>query len=315
MPEESTSKRWVVLIQKKPRGPLSEAEVQALFIKGLVRANDLAFEISTEGKALSDWKMLWQFAEFDRRAKAAAEAAKKGLPPPTHPMRDRRQPPSPEAIQQKVNEQIPTELIDISPEELIPRPRSQKEKPSVMEFADLPSEDQGSGVGRPSRFAYAAVVLAILGVVFSFKWTGSKKSGPVRLEDTRLPAMDEMEPAPRGSSSSPPPTVRSRTLPTNLGGAPREPEAPSTYSIPAARNEPQTPNDREGDRDRGSIPYDADRDQAWDEETYDEDSPKARRRAKTKAKDPEDDVEAGEDRGVAGGDDAGGSSDNAPDED
>lgn len=65
---QSQEIRWVVLLHKSPKGPLRSEEVEALLEEGLLRRNDLAFQIGVDGRTkLSDWKFLWQFPEFNRR--------------------------------------------------------------------------------------------------------------------------------------------------------------------------------------------------------------------------------------------------------
>jgi hypothetical protein len=60
--------QWIVMVNRIPRGPLSEDEILILFSKNLISRNDLAYlvpENASEGTA--EWKFLWQFPSFDRR--------------------------------------------------------------------------------------------------------------------------------------------------------------------------------------------------------------------------------------------------------
>jgi hypothetical protein len=60
--------RWIVLIDKTPRGPLEQSEIELLIQQGVIRRNDFAILVSNlEEKA--SWKFLWQFPQFDRRKK------------------------------------------------------------------------------------------------------------------------------------------------------------------------------------------------------------------------------------------------------
>ena len=60
--------RWIVLIQKAPKGPFTALEVNALMEKGVLRYNDLGVRIlKGDEKSNTGWKFLWQYPEFERR--------------------------------------------------------------------------------------------------------------------------------------------------------------------------------------------------------------------------------------------------------
>src|SRR3954466_12194640 len=106
--------RWIVLLDKSPRGPLTAEEIQALLDKGIVRRNDIAYQLpdSPDSKATTEWKLLWQFADFDRRSepKNVANAA---------PMERRVQEPT--EITRSPLAELPEDLLNISPEDLLPK--------------------------------------------------------------------------------------------------------------------------------------------------------------------------------------------------
>jgi hypothetical protein len=108
----SFSKQWIVLIGKSPKGPLNEEEIRDLLAQKVIRTNDIAYQLpeSTELKAPTEWKLLWQYPEFDRRKES----------PSNSPQAERRKKePSLAALTE-----LPAELLNISPEDLLPRSSS-----------------------------------------------------------------------------------------------------------------------------------------------------------------------------------------------
>lgn len=157
------NKTWVVLINRTPRGPLTEIEVRALLGQGLIRTNDVAYAVDEKGKG-SDWKFLWQFAEFDRRLKQDAR-----------PVAEKRAPTPAPVLAKKLSDEIPEELKAILPEDLVPRARQdiQNEwmanRPNITEGLNDSSEPRTGAVWDNPRLVGAAagtLVIALLAGVF-----------------------------------------------------------------------------------------------------------------------------------------------------
>ena len=107
--------RWIVLIQKIPKGPFTTTELESLIEQGLVRRNDVAFQM-LEGstKANSGWKFIWQFTEFERRVAPTASSAIR----PHEPEQDRRK------IGVSSTPDLPMdEIATIQPDDLVLRAR------------------------------------------------------------------------------------------------------------------------------------------------------------------------------------------------
>ncbi|NBT58254.1 hypothetical protein EBT16_05670 [bacterium] len=120
-----TQKEWIVLLDKSPRGPLSEEEIGELLSKGILRRIDLAFLVpETPGEGQAQWKFLWQFPEFDARQKA------KDVPPPAAVL-EKRQPKTEEQITGQIQENIPLDLQTITIDDLILRANSSPKREFV----------------------------------------------------------------------------------------------------------------------------------------------------------------------------------------
>jgi hypothetical protein len=125
--------RWIVIIDKIPRGPLTEAEVLTLLQEGIVKVNDIAFRVAAE-KSESEWKFLWQFSEFDRRS-AERTAGTDG----EASYKEKRAPKDPDQAQKEALALLPQELASIKPEDLIIRAH-----PRTPEIDDIHPEKEGS---------------------------------------------------------------------------------------------------------------------------------------------------------------------------
>lgn len=103
--------RWIVLLQKAPKGPFTTQEVESLIAQGLVRRNDVAFQmLEGETKAHTGWKFIWQFAEFERRDEKPAPQK----PKPHEPQEDRRQ-----AARAPSTGILPEDIAAIKPDDLL----------------------------------------------------------------------------------------------------------------------------------------------------------------------------------------------------
>lgn len=149
MPEDTTH-RWIVLVQKAPQGPYSAAEIQSLLRQGALRRNDVAFMCSGDGRErLSDWRLLWQFPEFDRRnqPKTAAPTPPPSAPGSPEPIRyNRRRDMTPEEIAKAKADQIPADMMEIQPEELLFHGRASVGAPSVDGEPERIAEPQSRSV-------------------------------------------------------------------------------------------------------------------------------------------------------------------------
>jgi len=257
-------RRWVVLVQRRPRGPIGEAEVQALLSQGLVRTNDLAFEVSPEnGKALTDWKMLWQFPEFDRRAKdgvplkATGDSALWSSPAPDS---ERRTPAPTKSIEERVKEALPEELLNITPEDLIPRqglggPGTRLAQVEAEDLGDARSENsEGS---KPMRWAGMGLG-ALVGLSLLVQWITAPRKSMVQVEEA-----DRSISSPENIPSAVPKNFN-RSLPG--GERPRGLTTAPVTAVPVARDE--EPSRRDG----GNIPFDASREHGDDEMAEEDDA-------------------------------------------
>jgi len=122
--QNKPEKKWFLILNRSPRGPFTETEINELLGQGLIRHNDLAL-LQEEGTPGS-WKFLWQFSEFDSRKKEK-------VPPPPEIL-EKRKPRTEEQIQEELEKQIPLDLKSISFDDLIIRakPRQKKESDNLL---------------------------------------------------------------------------------------------------------------------------------------------------------------------------------------
>jgi len=151
---------------------LTREEVIVLLEQNIVRYNDVACLVDTDKtKPSAGWKFLWQFDEFDRRLNAGSEASplKK-----TTPAVERRQAPAPLPV-----EEIPVELLNISPEELMMKsaPRAAFESETPTSTPTKNSNFDFSFLNKKS----IGISLGVLTIVFAtFSWRKIPESGPER---------------------------------------------------------------------------------------------------------------------------------------
>ncbi len=123
----SQAPKWIVLVQRIPRGPFSVDEVKALLSEGLIRHNDVGVQVESDNHRInSGWKLLWQFPEFDRRlpqnqppekpkpVEVAPAEAPKVFP-------HKRVPMSADEVQRRINAQLPNELAELAISEEVAR--------------------------------------------------------------------------------------------------------------------------------------------------------------------------------------------------
>lgn len=266
MDSKQTEKSWVLLIQKSPKGPFTLMEVQALINQGVVRRNDFAFKLGKDGeKTLSGWQLLCQFEEFNRRRSNSV------VPNPKPQEIERRQSPPSEKKSMPPGD-IPKDLADISPEDLLFRSKKDILIPSPTNDlgAKMTSEVE-SGPPKRNRFnvkwwygGFAALCFGIVGI----KWMGGS-------DVAKSPVM-EINPF-RESSRMPSSAPSQGTLPLAKDGGPNVPSPiitpPPPVEVPVrprvngdtgeimAPQESRREDDRESElRDRGKAELDSEDD-------------------------------------------------------
>jgi hypothetical protein len=239
------SDQWIVLIEKVPRGPLSQSDIELLIERGVVRRNDLAMQVaSIDGKHESAWKFIWQYTPFDRRRNQTATPAANAKPPAPQPERRKMVDPKTLSEPPKVTE-LPDEILNITPEELIlkarPAPTSHREEsvddaspPVRKEPVTYSSNPGGRGSG---RWAFAlSSVLGIVAISFlffpkkradlgSFTTTPPKVADPVSQGglSTGGPLSGTVQPMKRqltgGPAAPPPPAMPAPRIRDNASSA------------------------------------------------------------------------------------------------
>jgi len=202
----SNQKKWIILLNKSPRGPFVEAEVKDLLRQGIVRHNDLAFlmpETKEEGGA--HWKFIWQFPEYDSRI------GEKEKPPPAAVL-EKRTPKTESQIQAQVDENIPLDLKSITIDDLILKVNSApKREISVSRMSDdkekyQPTRPGGSSLSFNSRATSAGLaILALVGILYAgFKEflpsTGAEKRDVA--QERKLPGVTGPQGLPKSRAES-----------------------------------------------------------------------------------------------------------------
>ncbi len=289
MGELDTNRRWIVLLNKAPKGPFSAEEIRELLTKGVIRRNDLASVVAEANGKKSEWKLIWQYVEFDRRA---------GLQPVnatnTKENSDRRKTLSAEEQRAAALKALPENWQDIAPEDLLPHSTSNSNQ---IDTSFQPEEFEKSA-RQPSEFlprmrtAFAGLVCVVGAYYFAFY----KKAEPVPVAapkmlqqpasvqvPARIPAQTRPVAPPLATQAAPAPLSRPRSIDPNL--------------------------DDNRDADRGEI----------DEEEADIGGPKrtAIKRKKARPVEAEEEEAATleeEEEGDSGGGDEGGGEENPEDE-
>lgn len=241
VPKWDPTSRWIVIINKKPHGPLTREEIRVLLSQGVLRTNDVAFLVRAENASTkrADWKFLWQFDEFDRRRGSITvkEPERRAVAPT----------PTPDPVHV-----LPEEYASITPEDLILKTRA---LPLSDKGADVEVNDQNppNGVsqssGRSPWIVGLGLSFAVAIAVFIFR-TPSRKGAPIADNSS-----SRTEAPPRN-------TLPSRSL-LNSGAMrlPTSTQAPQPQvAAPPAR--PAMPSMKEESGrvrgERGAVPYDPD---------------------------------------------------------
>jgi len=281
MGELDTNRRWIVLLNKAPKGPFSAEEIRELLTKGVIRRNDLASVVAEADGKKSEWKLIWQYIEFDRRA---------GLQPVnatnTKENSDRRKMLSAEEQRAAALKALPENWQNIAPEDLLPHSTSNQNQ---VDTSYQPEEFEKS-TRQPSEFmpkmraAFAGLICVVGAYYFGFykKTEPTPVAAPKVIQlpaavqvPARIPAQTRPVAPPLATQAAPAPLARPRTNDANL--------------------------DDTRDADRGEI----------DEEEAEVGGPKrtAIKRKRARPVDAEEEEAAAleeEDEGDAGGEDGGG---------
>lgn len=233
MGELDTTRRWIVLLNKAPKGPFSADEIRELLTKGVIRRNDLASVVAEADGKKSEWKLIWQYSEFDRRA---------GLQPVnatnTKENTDRRKTLSAEEQRAAALKALPENWQDIAPEDLLPHSTSNQNQ---VDTNYQPQEFEKSA-RQPSEFLprLRTAFVGLLCVVGAYYFAFHKRSEPAPIAATKV--MEQPKPLPI------PARIPAQSRPI----AP--PPATQAAPAPLARPRSVDPNlEDRGDADRGEI--------------------------------------------------------------
>ncbi len=126
--------RYIVLLNKSPRGPFSVDEINELLRTQVLRRNDIAYLIAdkSDSKAPTEWKLIWQFTDFDRRREPQVSGAETGERRKVEPVVE---------IKEKLIAEVPAELLNIAPEDLLPRNSSHAAMDLILDREEDPDND------------------------------------------------------------------------------------------------------------------------------------------------------------------------------
>ncbi len=166
-----SEKRWIVLLDKSPKGPLSEEDIRTLIDQKVLRRNDLAYLLPLESKQddVTEWKLLWQFPEFDQRS----PDSKLEVPA------ERRSSSASTPDSQKILGAVPNDLIGISPEELVPR--ASQIGPVQADVPSAPINPSPTRASAPSLWWAGLAGMFVLAGVSTWLWMAPEQpSTPIR---------------------------------------------------------------------------------------------------------------------------------------
>jgi len=114
MPNER-KRKWIVLVNKMPMGPLSIDEINAFIDGNIIRRGDPAYLVEENTGKATEWKFLGQYPEFDRRADKSEVYGPHELP--LHAKR--RELENNQKTESRLKSLLPKELESIRLEDLI----------------------------------------------------------------------------------------------------------------------------------------------------------------------------------------------------
>ncbi len=238
MPEE-IKKEWIVLINRAPKGPLIQLEIQALIEEGILRRNDLACEVRKDKTEKTDWKFLWQYPEFDRRIDPVAlkTPSTNDALPSESVIKERRESVEDEDLKYKAKSLLPEDIASIRTEDLLLHSTSvtSKAEPDLSEDdvkLNLPSGERS----RP-EIVFAGIGLVVVMLFFfvrALKSDRDKTTAEKNPKSMKLPLEQSVAEA-RSPANTQPKRPGSAIVPTN----------PSSILPPKAPEQ----------RDQGDIAY------------------------------------------------------------
>ncbi len=238
--------RWIVLINKSPKGPLTKEDIDTLLEKKVIRGNDIAYllPVEGEGKTTTEWKLLWQFPEFNRRVE-----------PTFSPEKERRETPPAEPTL-GIAETLPQDLREISVEELIPRTtRWEVTGEGALPSTTPPTEAETSFLSRTRLAVSTGLLSGLCLLAWAFL--------------SQTPSLESSSPSADRRTASAPAVSARPVLPTAsapVRTAVRDQKPVTTPAPPASS--PRTPGpevSREAERGEIPLPDEEDEFDAGDE--------------------------------------------------
>jgi len=245
-----SEKRWVVLIDKSPKGPFTHEEISSLLMAGVLTSNTPAFAIEQEShRASSSWKLLGDFSDFGHKAKSLKRR------------REQERPPDDPSDQDVGNTYIGP-LPEILPEDLS---LSQPQSSISTELLDAPEPpEEKAPQGPPPSTPHRFLLLGLLGMAAFGFWV-VQRVDQKSIEPQTKPALTTPSTAAPGmqkAKSLPPrPVPTARTLPAPQRSPDPATEMERTNDLversPATRRTPETgfiePDDREEEEEEEEI--------------------------------------------------------------
>lgn len=276
--------RWIVLIDKTPRGPLTEGEIRALLAQGLIRTNDVAYKITEAGSGgKAEWKFLWQFDEFDRR---------RGVEQAKFPVLERRTPKAEGEVEEEKQAILPQEISAIQPEDLMYHSTTVKadsDKVSSLHIDPLPDDLSKFPPATSFNWKWMAGAVPLLFVVLYFLGTskkvrsnnndGKNQAKNQVVEDENIPTRDVTSSPAQSAKNVQLPIDRTNHTPppaqhkVEAKALPKAPEERGEVSYEEYRKKQDEQLDRERQEEENEVKK---ADAAADEE--DEDMPKSKKK-------------------------------------
>jgi hypothetical protein len=194
------SKKWVVLIDKSPRGPFTQDEIDELLSQGLLKRNDLGLLVSdptsTDSVELGSWKFLWQFSCFDLRLKSPT--------PPPPAVLEKRIEKSEAEIVQTIGAGVPLDLKSIRIEELIVKAgQSPKREFSFAKITENKNDEASSEEAQGSALASGtASLFFVIVALFGMGWIGYREITKIRTDASKPVSREAASSEPSSSKAA-----------------------------------------------------------------------------------------------------------------
>lgn len=241
MGDMGQSRRWIVLLNKAPKGPFVEEEIRELLAQGILRRNDLASVQDPTKKG--EWKLLWQFPEFDRRS--ATVSAEDAAAEEQTRIAERRKVAAAEELRKQALAELPKNWSDIAPEDLLPHSTSTQsipEAPLPTEAVERTLQMQEGGV---SRMRLGLLIgMALLGVGYWVRRKPPEVREPVAASaPTQMPTMVPRVETPKRIPAEMRPEAAPTSVPAARMRAPVYDDAPVEDHREAERGEIEAPSE------------------------------------------------------------------------